>query len=80
MGGGSRSRGRRREGLHRGEIVKPTETAINNFERECRSFNGINVDPRAAAAAADAAATRSNISHVCGTHVHCATCRVTSFT
>lgn len=48
-------REREREGtveraVRRGEAVKPAETAINNFERECRSFNGINVTPRAAAA------------------------------
>jgi len=34
--------------VHRGGAVKPTGTAINNFERECRSFNGINVAPRTA--------------------------------
>lgn len=53
--------------VHRGEAVKPTGTAINNFERECRSFNGINVAPRTAAA--------SNVPTLatCTARMHCAT-------
>jgi len=55
------------ERVHRGEAVKPTGTTINNFERECRSFNGINVAPRTAAA--------SNVPTLatCAARTHCVT-------
>lgn len=56
--------------VRRGEAVKPTATAINNFKRECRSFNGINVAPRVVAAAA--AATCQHWPRVHRARTHCA--------
>lgn len=58
--------------VHRGEAVKPTETAINNFERECRSFNGINVASRAASR------QRAPTLTTCA-HTYCAVCNARTY-